>query len=1438
MQKTSRFRVQDLPPLPSPPPLKHPKLESGLNDIVSGLGTSRLGPRAAGADTGVAERSEESVSTTIHFDEGYADAVSEFVTDNGGSVQWRGERYIAAHIPVGLLVSVSRLEGVGKIRELPAPILPQEVSERGDSAASEAHSWNGVSAWHSAGYRGQGVKIGVIDAGFEGFVWLMGSDLPSSVRWYCGGGGSGSLWDCGWWSTHGTKVTQALFDVAPEAEYYITTHSLHTLENAIDWMVSQGVDIINMSMAWQWNGPGDGTSPYWHPLRIMEEAVDKGMLVVNSAGNFGQTTWFGEFSDPDGDGWHNFEGSDECSDVELRDGEGFFAVDLRWDDVWGGADRDLDLYIIRPRDDGSFSEDDIVDIRNSPQSGEEYHEPKETFSKSIRTTGTGLQRIEPGIYCIAVKRESGAAPGWVRVQSENGHIFQYVNGSASVLSPAHSAKSGLLAVGAASLHSPEVIEGYSSRGPTTDGRIKPDITGLTCHSAAGGSVCGTSGSAPYVSGLAALVKQRFPHYTPEQIAEYLKDNAKPRGVVPNNTWGYGLAALPLGDIPPAEPVPTPTADPARPGIPVGRLPEEEFDTLGAAGNNAMTGMWSDGTVMWVADWEDDKIYAYDHRTKRHEPSKDIYLHDDNTDAAGIWSDGTTMWVSDWGDDKLYAYDMSTKQHDASRDKTLHGDNADSRGIWSDGTVMWVADWKDPNIFAYSLDTMRRVPSREFDHLVKDSLPRVELYSDGSVMWVVGENRRNIFAYELHGKNGIVSEKSFKLISLTGNEDPYGLWSNGSVMWVGDRSDDKIYAYGAFPSAPTPAFTPTPTPLPPRAHGYRLPDEDFNALSSAGNNNLAGMWANGATLWVADGKDDKLYAYDVASKQRDSSKDIILHSDNANPRGVWSNGATLWIADRKDDKIYAYDMSTKQRDSSQDFNTLKAAGNRDADGLWSNGATMWVADRKDGKLYAYDMSTKRAVSDRDIELVGNILPGGLYSRGRTIWVVDENSDSIYAYGLDSKDREPEKDFDRLSGAGNNDPYGLWSNGSVMWVNDWIDDKIYAYAALSPSLTPTSETPRSLPPAPAVTPTPTVAATPTVTPSPTPTAAALPIVILSPAPTAAPEATVVPTPAAAATPIVTPSPMPTPEAAPTPPVTPISTFTPIPTIAATPTATPTAAPEATPTATTTPEDTHSPTPTPTPTATPASTFTPTSTPTPRPTVTPTPTQGRGARLPDLDFNSLAAAGNNELTGIWASGNTLWVADWKDDKMYAYDINSKERDADKDIPLHEDNANPRGVWANGSTLWVADRKDDKIYAYDMSTKQRDSSQDFNTLKAAGNKDADGLWSNGAVMWVADRKDNKLYAYDMATKQAVSSRDIELVGNIRTGGLYSNGVTIWVVDENSDSVHAYDLRTNTRESGKDFKTLSAAGNNDPYGLWSNGSVMWVNDWIDDKIYAYDVLE
>ncbi len=54
---------------------------------------------------------------------------------------------------------------------------------------------------------------------------------------------------------------------------------------------------------------------------------------------------------------------------------------------------------------------------------------------------------------------------------------------------------------------------------------------------------------------------------------------------------------------------------------------------------------------------------------------------------------------------------------------------------------------------------------------------------------------------------------------------------------------------------------------------RDPDKDFNKLSTAGNQRPQGIWSNGTTMWVVDSYDQKIYAYNLRTKARDSNRMI-------------------------------------------------------------------------------------------------------------------------------------------------------------------------------------------------------------------------------------------------------------------------------------------------------------------------------------------------------------------------------------------------------------------------------------------------------------------------------------------------------------------------------------------------------------------------------------
>ena len=82
-------------------------------------------------------------------------------------------------------------------------------------------------------------------------------------------------------------------------------------------------------------------------------------------GNEAGKTWTGPFHDPDGDGWLNFEGADECNDVGLTPGPAWFFPFLRWDDHVGDASkiRDLDFYLL-PRN-GDVNLDDLTQMTDA-----------------------------------------------------------------------------------------------------------------------------------------------------------------------------------------------------------------------------------------------------------------------------------------------------------------------------------------------------------------------------------------------------------------------------------------------------------------------------------------------------------------------------------------------------------------------------------------------------------------------------------------------------------------------------------------------------------------------------------------------------------------------------------------------------------------------------------------------------------------------------------------------------------------------------------------------------------------------------------------------------------------------------------------------------------------------------------------------------------------
>ena len=284
------------------------------------------------------------VLVTFYIEPEQVAAVRQYLEDNDVYIRNVGEDWIEAHVPPALLPAASERPGVRRVDT----VIPPEPAQSQGRTVSQGVALHYADAWHRMGYRGQGVKVGIIDSGFEKFGELQGSgELPGNVIARCYPPRdsqepvSSSLADCEVDSVHGTAVAETIIDVAPEVQLYIAhPQSGGDQGDAIDWMVENGVHVINRSLGGGYYGPGDGTSWFSNStLNNIDTAVSGGIVFVNSTGNYAERTWYGRFDDYDGDDVLNFASRDERNRFYLREGRSV-SVYLRWDDTWGGADCD------------------------------------------------------------------------------------------------------------------------------------------------------------------------------------------------------------------------------------------------------------------------------------------------------------------------------------------------------------------------------------------------------------------------------------------------------------------------------------------------------------------------------------------------------------------------------------------------------------------------------------------------------------------------------------------------------------------------------------------------------------------------------------------------------------------------------------------------------------------------------------------------------------------------------------------------------------------------------------------------------------------------------------------------------------------------------------------------------------------------------------------
>jgi subtilisin family serine protease len=330
---------------------------------------------------------------------------------------------------------------------------------------------------------------------------------------------------------HGFACAEIVRDIAPDVELHLVRVNGFTMfENAARWAIRNDIDIISMSMSFYNDSFYDGNGPFDAVIAQLE-AND--ILVVTSAGNNARLHWRGTFSDADGDGRMDFDGSNGL-DIEIPSGGGNLYVN--WNQHGRCGDTDLDVYVYDADRNivGNSVDEQIADA--------EHCQPVERVSAHSESGGA---------YRLEVHHQTGLS-SYVEVDIllRSGAIKEAVP-EGSVADPA--AHVDVFAVGAvrASKYFSGDVEGFSSWGPANSGVAKPDIAGpdgLSTDAYGPVGFFGTSASTPVVAALIAVILSDDPSLTPREAAHKLQGWALSEGLAiaePDPRWGAGKARLPI-----------------------------------------------------------------------------------------------------------------------------------------------------------------------------------------------------------------------------------------------------------------------------------------------------------------------------------------------------------------------------------------------------------------------------------------------------------------------------------------------------------------------------------------------------------------------------------------------------------------------------------------------------------------------------------------------------------------------------------------------------------------------------------------------------------------------------------------------------------------------------------------------------------------------------
>jgi subtilisin family serine protease len=378
----------------------------------------------------------------------------------------------------------------------------------------------GVDQWQSAGVRGKGVKVAIIDSGFRGYRNYLGKALPDRVT------ARSFRYDADLEakdSQHGILCGEVVHALAPDAELLLANwepDSPDTFLAAVQWARDKGARVISCSVIMPSWSDGEGGGPIHEKLaKLLGQGKNAGdILCFASAGNTAERTWSGKFH----------AGTDGCHEWLPGKTDNLLRP-------WGSTRVTLELCCQTAT---TYDLQVIDDSTSRPVGAEDYREPKAPANHSLRFDPEPNHQ-----YRVRVQLKKGEPGPFHLVALGSGLSYSTTRGS--VCFPADGPS--VLAVGAVDYDGHRAA--YSSCGPNSS-MPKPDLVAPVPFPSLWRDrpFAGTSAAAPQAAGIAALLWSQHPDWTASQLRSTLQKSARDLGPVGHDCeTGYGLVRLPTLD---------------------------------------------------------------------------------------------------------------------------------------------------------------------------------------------------------------------------------------------------------------------------------------------------------------------------------------------------------------------------------------------------------------------------------------------------------------------------------------------------------------------------------------------------------------------------------------------------------------------------------------------------------------------------------------------------------------------------------------------------------------------------------------------------------------------------------------------------------------------------------------------------------------------------